>query len=191
MSTIVRLQRERGQAFGAGHLIDILRGAGTDRIRQQRHDELATYGIGADLGDQDWRGVVRQLLAGGLLVAQGEYGTLALGEGAAEVLRGERPVPLRRDVLRSSGRSRQRRTAPEQLTDPADREVFDALRAWRTETAKEQGVPAYVVFADATLRALATARPATLDDLDGITGIGAKKRETYGEAVIAVLGQHA
>ena len=192
MSTIVRLQRERGQAFGAGHLIDILRGAGTDRIRQQRHDELATYGIGADLGDQDWRGVVRQLLAGGLLVAQGEYGTLALGEGAAEVLRGERPVPLRRDVLRSSGRSRQRRAAaPEQLTDPADREVFEALRAWRTETAKEQGVPAYVVFADATLRALATARPATLDDLDGITGIGAKKRETYGEAVIAVLGQHA
>ena len=191
MSTIVRLQRERGQAFGAGHLIDILRGASTDRIRQQRHDELTTYGIGADLGDQDWRGVVRQLLAGGLLVPRGEYGTLALGEGAAEVLRGERPVPLRRDVLRSSGRSRQRRAAPEQLGDPADRAVFDALRAWRTGVAKEQGVPAYVVFADATLRALASERPASLDELDGITGIGAKKRETYGEAVIALIGQHA
>ena len=192
MSTIVRLHRERGQAFGAGHLIDILRGAGTERIRQQGHDGLATYGIGADLSDQDWRGVVRQLLAGGLLVPRGEYGTLALGDGAAEVLRGERAVPLRRDVLRSSGRSRQRRAAaPEQLADAADRDLFEALRAWRTGVAKEQGVPAYVVFADATLRALATSRPASLDALDGITGIGAKKRETYGEAVVDVIAHHA
>src|SRR5690606_37964334 len=157
-----------------------------------RHDELATYGIGADLADQDWRGGVRQLLAGGLLVPRGEYGTLALGEGAAEVLRGERAVPLRRDVLRSSGRSRQRRAAPpEQLTDPVARELFEALRAWRAGVAKEQGVPAYVVFVDATLRALATARPASPDELDGITGICAKKRETYGAAVIEVIAARA
>ncbi|MDO9063263.1 MAG: DNA helicase RecQ, partial [Microbacterium sp.] len=99
LSTIVRLQRERGQAFGAGHLVDILRGASTDRIRQQGHDALSTYGLGADLSDQDWRSVIRQLLARGILIPQGEYGTLALGEPAAAVLRGEAPVPLRRDVL--------------------------------------------------------------------------------------------
>ncbi|MFV0319190.1 MAG: DNA helicase RecQ [Microbacterium sp.] len=188
LSTIVRLQRERGQAFGAGHLIDILRGASTDRIRKLRHDELATYGIGADLSDQDWRGVVRQLIAGGLLVPQGEYGTLALGEAAGAVLRGERTVALRRDVLRSAGRSRARRAAaPEELTDAADRALFEALRAWRAGAAREQGVPAYVVFADATLRALATARPRALADLDGITGIGATKRERYGDAVLEVI----
>ena len=103
LSTIVRLQRERGQAFGAGHLVDILRGASTDRIRQQGHDALSTYGLGADLTDQDWRSVIRQLLARGILVPQGEYGTLALGEPAAAVLRGEAPVPLRRDVLGRGG----------------------------------------------------------------------------------------
>ncbi len=99
LSTIVRLQRERGQAFGAGQLIDILRGSATERVRQQGHDQLATFGLGADLSEQEWRGVVRQLLAQGILVARGEYGTLALGEPAAGVLRGETPVPLRRDVL--------------------------------------------------------------------------------------------
>ena len=103
LSTIVRLQRERGQAFGAGHLVDILRGASTDRVRQQGHDTLTTFGLGADLSDQDWRSVIRQLLARGILVPQGEYGTLALGEPAAAVLRGEAPVPLRRDVLGRTG----------------------------------------------------------------------------------------
>ncbi|HET8928699.1 MAG TPA: DNA helicase RecQ, partial [Microbacterium sp.] len=142
MSTIVRLQRERGQAFGAGHLIDILRGAGTERIRQQGHDELATYGIGADLGDQDWRGVVRQLLAGGLLVPRGEYGTLALGDGAADVLKGEREVPLRRDALGRSGAGRVRRQAAASASlDDADRPLFEALRTWRAGVAKEQGMP--------------------------------------------------
>ena len=111
LSTIVRLQRERGQAFGAGHLIDILRGGSTDRVRQQGHDKLATYGLGADLSEQDWRSVIRQLLARGILVARGEYGTLALGEPAAGVLRGETPVPLRRDVMgRSGGVARVRKT---------------------------------------------------------------------------------
>ena len=99
MSTIVRLQRERNQAFGAGQLIDILRGNATERVRQQRHDDLATFGIGADLSEQDWRGVIRQLLAAKLLVARGEYGTLALGDSAGDVLRGERTVLLRRDVM--------------------------------------------------------------------------------------------
>jgi ATP-dependent DNA helicase RecQ len=189
LSTIVRLQRERGQAFGAGHLIDILRGASTDRIRQQRHDALSTYGLGSDLSDQDWRSVIRQLLARGILVSRGEYGTLALGEPAAAVLRGETPVPLRRDVLGrgGGGSSRVRRAAASESLASTDRPLFEALREWRAGVAKEQGMPAYIVFGDATLRALAEHRPQSLDDLDGITGIGAKKREAYGEAVLQVI----
>ncbi|WP_282847145.1 DNA helicase RecQ [Microbacterium oxydans] len=188
LSTIVRLKRERNQAFGAGHLIDILRGASTERIRQQGHDKLATYGIGNDLSDQDWRSVVRQLLARGILVAQGDYGTLAPGEQAAGVLRGETSVPLRKDTIgRPTSSGRARRASAADALDAGDRPLFEALRAWRAETAREQGVPAYIVFGDATLRALAEHRPAALADLDGITGIGAKKREAYGEGVLAVI----
>ncbi|MFE7196948.1 DNA helicase RecQ [Microbacterium oxydans] len=188
LSTIVRLKRERNQAFGAGHLIDILRGASTERIRQQGHDKLATYGIGSDLSDQDWRSVVRQLLARGILLAQGDYGTLAPGEQAAGVLRGETAVPLRKDTIgRPTSSVRARKASAADALDAGDRSLFEALRAWRAETAREQGVPAYIVFGDATLRALAEHRPAALADLDGITGIGAKKREAYGEGVLAVI----
>ncbi|MEV4669744.1 DNA helicase RecQ [Microbacterium sp. LWO12-1.2] len=188
LSTIVRLKRERNQSFGAGHLIDILRGASTERIRQQGHDKLATYGIGADLSDQDWRSVVRQLLARGILVAQGDYGTLAPGEQAAGVLRGETPVPLRKDTIgRPTTATRARKASAADALAEGDRPLFEALRVWRAETAREQGVPAYIVFGDATLRALAEHRPASLADLDGITGIGAKKREAYGDGVIAVV----
>ena len=188
LSTIVRLQRERGQAFGAGHLIDILRGASTDRIRQQGHDKLSTYGLGADLSDQDWRSVIRQLLARGILQAQGEYGTLAIAEPAGGVLKGATPVPLRRDVLgRGAGAPRLRKSSAPETLGEGDRGLFEALRAWRAGVAKELGVPAYIVFGDATLRALAEAKPASLGDLDGVTGIGAKKREAYGEAVLEVI----
>ncbi len=187
LSTIVRLQRERGQAFGAGHLIDILRGSSTERIRQQGHDALSTYGLGADLSEQDWRSVIRQLLARGILIPQGEYGTLALGEPAAAVLRGETPVPLRRDVLGRGSTARVRKAAASDSLDATDRPLFEALREWRAGVAKQLGVPAYIVFGDATLRALAEHRPASLADLDGVTGIGAKKREAYGEAVLEVI----
>ncbi|WP_079112174.1 MULTISPECIES: DNA helicase RecQ [Microbacterium] len=188
LSTIVRLKRERNQSFGAGHLIDILRGASTERIRQQGHEKLATYGIGADLSDQDWRSVVRQLLARGIIVAQGDYGTLAPGEQAVGVLKGETPVPLRKDTIgRPASSPRVRKASAADALDAGDRPLFEALRAWRAETAREQGVPAYIVFGDATLRALAEHRPASLADLDGITGIGAKKRDAYGEGVLAVI----
>ena len=191
LSTIVRLQRERNQAFGAGHLVDILRGASTERIRQQGHDALATYGLGADLSDQDWRSVIRQLLARGVIVARGEYGVLAVGDEGAAVLRGETPVPLRRDVLgRGGGAPRVRKAAASDAVVDGDRDLFEALRAWRAGVAKEQGVPAYIVFGDATLRALAEQRPASIAALDGITGIGAKKREAYGEGVLAVIAAH-
>jgi ATP-dependent DNA helicase RecQ len=192
LSTIVRLQRERGQAYGAGQLIDILRGSSTERVRQQGHDALTTFGIGADLSEQDWRSVIRQLLARGILVAKGEYGTLALSDASAAVLRGETPVPLRRDVLgRGGGGSRARKAAASESLDAGDRDLFEALRSWRATQAKEQGVPAYIVFGDATLRALAEHRPTSLADLDGITGIGAKKREAYGEAVLEVVAAQA
>ena len=188
LSTIIRLQRERGQAFGAGHLVDILRGASTERIRQQKHDTLTTYGLGADLSDQDWRSVIRQLLAGGVIAAQGDYGVLVVGERAGEVLRGETAVPLRRDVLgRSGGASRVRKAAASDTLADGDRDLFEALRTWRAGVSKEQGVPAYIVFGDATLRALAEQRPTSMADLDGVTGIGAKKREAYGEAVLEVI----
>ncbi|WP_424937250.1 MULTISPECIES: DNA helicase RecQ [Bacteria] len=188
LSTIVRLQRERRQSFGAGHLIDILRGASTERIRSMRHNQLATYGIGADLTDAQWRSVVRQLLALGLMQAQGDYGTLALSEASAGVLTGETPVRLRRDVVTraaSSGRAA-KRSAADALAE-SDRPLFEALRAWRAQTAREQGVPAYVVFGDTTLRALAEHRPARSEELVGITGIGERKREAYGEAVLEVI----
>ncbi|WP_431797538.1 DNA helicase RecQ [Microbacterium kunmingense] len=188
LSTIVRLQRERNQSFGAGQLIDILRGNSTERVRQQRHDQLATFGIGADLSEQDWRSVIRQLLARGILVARGEYGTLALGEAAPDVLRGDTEVPLRRDVLgRSGGGGRVRKAAASETLDDGDKPLFEALRAWRAGVAREQGVPAYIVFGDATLRALAERRPESAADLEGIPGIGAKKREAYGEAVLDVV----
>ncbi len=184
----MRLQRERGQAFGAGHLIDILRGASTDRIRQQGHDKLSAYGLGADLSDQDWRSVIRPLLARGVIVAQGEYGVLAVGEEGGAVLRGEAAVPLRRDVLgRTGGGSRVRKAAAADAVAEGDRDLFESLRAWRAGVAREQGVPAYIVFGDATLRALAENRPRSIADLEGITGIGEKKRDAYGEAVLEVV----
>ncbi len=187
LSTIVRLKRERNQAFGAGHLIDILRGASTERIRQQGHDKLATYGIGSDLSDQDWRSVVRQLLARSILMAQGEYGTLAPGEQAAGVLRGETAVPLRKDTIGRATTTRARKATAADSVDADDRPLFEALRIWRAETARELGRPAYMVFSDATLRALTENRPASLADLDGISGIGAKKRDDYGDAVLSVI----
>ncbi|WP_404437385.1 DNA helicase RecQ [Microbacterium aerolatum] len=193
LSTIVRLKRERNQAFGAGHLIDILRGSSNDRIRQQKHDGLATYGIGAELSDQDWRSVVRQLLARGILVAQGDYGTLAPGEVSGGVLKGETPVPLRKDTMgrtgggRAGGGRARKASAASDAVAEGDRSLFEALRVWRAETAREIGKPAYIVFGDATLRALAEIRPASQGDLDGITGIGEKKREAYGDAVLAVI----
>ncbi|MET0976978.1 MAG: DNA helicase RecQ [Leifsonia sp.] len=194
LSTVVRLKRERNQSFGAGQIVDILRGKTTPRTEQWGHDRLATWGIGADLSEQQWRGVARQLLAQGLLAAVGEYGTLSLTDASAEVLSGDRTVALRnepeRPAGRSSGRSAKTSAALSDLS-PADVELFEALRAWRAAQAKEQGVPAYIVFGDATLRAVAQARPRSLADLDGITGIGEKKREAYGDGLIEVVASLA
>ena len=190
LSTVVRLLRERNQRFGAGHLIDILRGKETPRAVQYGHNALATWGIGDDLSDQQWRGVVRQLLAQGFLATSGEYGTLMLTDAAAEVLAGDRTVRLRREPDRPARRSRAAksvaRAGAADLT-PDQESLFEALRAWRSAESREQGVPAYIVFGDATLLAVVAQKPATLGDLDGITGIGAKKLEAYGEALLEVV----
>ncbi|WP_312678010.1 HRDC domain-containing protein, partial [Microbacterium sp.] len=115
----------------------------------------------------------------------------AVGEEGAAVLRGEAAVPLRRDVLgRGGGSTRAKKAAATDAVAEGDRDLFEALRAWRAGVAKEQGVPAYIVFGDATLRALAERRPASVADLEGITGIGAKKRDAYGDAVLEVVAAH-
>ncbi|WP_298584947.1 DNA helicase RecQ [uncultured Kocuria sp.] len=187
MSTIVRLQRERGQQFGAGHLVDILLGRETERVVRMRHTELTTFGIGTELSDQEWRGVVRQLLAQGLLQVQGEYGVLAITDAAGEVLRGQKEVRLRREPERGKAARRPRTAAAAPVLDEPQQELFQQLRAWRSTVAKEQGVPAYVVFNDATLSAIAQSRPGSLGELRGISGVGDAKLERYGQAVCDVV----
>jgi len=184
LSTVVRLKRERNQSFGAGHLIDILLGKSNDRVRQHSHDELSTYGLGQELSEQEWRGVVRQLLAQGLLAVQGEYGILVLTEASATVLSGSRKVMLRREAPRPSKAAK--RAIAADLPGEA-LPLFERLRSWRAEEAREQGVPAYIVFGDATLRGIAVTRPATLAELGGISGVGEKKLEQYGESLLEVV----
>ncbi|MCP3786348.1 DNA helicase RecQ [Micromonospora sp. A3M-1-15] len=190
LSTVYRLDRERNQRFGAGHCVDILLGRHTDKIDQHGHDSLSTFGIGSDLRETEWRGVVRQLLAEGLLAVEGDYGTLALTEASAEVLGRRRTVTMRREPERpASGRSAKPRGSATVVADlaPAAVPVFERLRAWRAATAKEQGVPAYVVFHDATLRQIATEAPTSLAELSRISGVGDNKLTKYGEGILAVL----
>ncbi|HEY4152014.1 MAG TPA: DNA helicase RecQ [Pseudolysinimonas sp.] len=185
LSTVVRLWRERHQRFGAGHLIDILLGRETDRVRSQSHAELTTFGIGTELSEQEWRGVVRQLLAQGLLgVAADGYGTLVITDASASVLDGSRTVLLRRETVRPTRASKSKAGA--ELPDEA-RPLFERLREWRAGVAREQGVPAYIVFGDATLRGIALTRPSSLDQLGTISGVGEKKLESYGAGVLDVV----
>ncbi len=193
LSAVVRLHRERNQRFGAGHIIDILRGKRTPRVEQQKHDTLTVFGVGQDLAEAQWRGVVRQLLAQGLLAVNDDgYGTLVLTEASAEVLSGRRSVTLRAEAERTrrpSTNGRTSRSAGGAAVDlsPDAADLFERLRAWRAAEAREQGMPAYIVFGDATLREIATARPASLGDLSVIGGVGQKKLESYGEGVLAVV----
>jgi ATP-dependent DNA helicase RecQ len=189
LSTVVRLWRERHQRFGAGHLIDILLGRETDRVRVQLHSELKTFGIGTELGEQEWRGVVRQLLAQGLLgVAADGYGTLVITDASAGVLEGSRVVMLRRETARAPRASKSKVGA--EMPDEA-RPLFERLREWRSGVAREQGVPAYIVFGDATLRGIALTRPSSLEQLGTISGVGEKKLESYGEGVLGVVAEAA
>ncbi|WP_165063291.1 DNA helicase RecQ [Marisediminicola senii] len=187
LSTVVRLQRERNQKFGAGQLIDILLGKRTPRVEQNQHDSLSTFGIGTELSEQEWRGVVRQLLAQGLLAVSGEYGTLGITDDSAAVLSGQRPVALRREPERAAKRSTRRAAGATSDLAPAAAPVFEALRAWRGAQAKEQGVPAYVIFHDATLREIATVRPTDRATLATVTGVGEAKLDKYGDSILETL----
>ncbi|MBC7290081.1 MAG: DNA helicase RecQ [Actinotalea sp.] len=196
LSTVVRLERERGQRYGAGHLVDILLGRETQRVTQLGHAGLSTFGLGNDLSENQWRGVVRQLLAQGLLgVDTDGYGTLHVTEASGAVLRGERDVLLRREPeraervrrSRTGGAGGAKKAAAAEGLDGATLQTFETLRAWRAGVAKEQGVPAYVVFHDATLREIASRRPGSREELGTVAGVGAAKLERYAEGVLAAL----
>ncbi|MFD3534093.1 DNA helicase RecQ [Streptomyces sp. NPDC058664] len=195
LSTVWRLAKERRQKFGAGQIIDILQGKRTAKVIQFDHDALSVFGVGAELGTAEWRGVVRQLLALGLLAVEGDYGTLVLTEGSGEVLGGRRTVTMRKEKApaapprkESGARSGKGARVPVDLP-PAAVPVFEALRAWRAETAREQGVPAYVVFHDATLREIATRLPGTVEELGTIGGVGEAKLTKYAEGVLGALAE--
>ncbi|MEV1329979.1 DNA helicase RecQ [Micromonospora costi] len=189
LSTVYRLDRERNQRFGAGHCIDILLGRRTEKVTQFGHDSLTVFGVGEDLREAEWRGVVRQLLAEGLLAVEGDYGTLVLTDTSAEVLGRRRTVMLRREPERPASARTGRSRAAAAVTElpPAAAPVFERLRAWRAAAAKEQGVPAYVIFHDATLRQIATDAPTSLAELSRVSGVGENKLAKYGEQILAVL----
>jgi ATP-dependent DNA helicase RecQ len=177
-----------GQRFGAQHLIDVLRGVETERVKNLGHDRLSTWNIGTDLDERNWRGVFRQLVAAGLLQVDAEgFGSLRLTESSRAVLVGGERVQLRREAVRER-RSRKATQAGAPATVPAEHEeLFEALRSLRARLAREQNVPAYVIFHDATLRAMACERPADLESLGRIGGVGSAKLARYGEAFLAAI----
>jgi ATP-dependent DNA helicase RecQ len=179
-----------GQRFGAAYLVDVLLGRDTERVQRFGHDRVSTFGIGAELGDGEWRSVYRQLAAAGLLRADHQrMGALQLTPRSRPVLRGEERLVLRRDPapVRVSKRLSQARAVRAGLTGAGDRRLFERLRELRLELARAQGVPPYVIFHDATLQEMAVARPRTRDQLAGISGVGERKLDRYGEAFLGVL----
>ena len=200
LSTIYRVQQASHIGFGTGHIMDILRGKKTEKVEQYGHDKLSTFGIGAEFSEAQLRSVLRQLLATGavglnkvMLDSGHSFDTLCLSDGSRAVLRGEVAVQLRESVA-SAPRERKRRSAAGTLPPAAanldqDAQVrFINLKAWRAEVAREHGLPAYVIFHDATLAAIAQQCPRTVADLQGISGMGAKKLEAYGAEVLRVCG---
>jgi ATP-dependent DNA helicase RecQ len=182
-----------GQRFGAGHVIDVLRGESNERALELGHDKLTTFGIGAELTKAAWQSVTRQLVARGLLRVDVEgHGGLHLTDESRPVLRGQATVELRHDP-EAGGRLRGERKAKAggaRVVPAGDQQLFDALRAWRRDQAAEQGVPPYVIFHDATLLAIADARPSGLTALGGLSGVGRAKLERYGAAVLAVVAEN-
>ena len=196
LSTIYRIQQMSGVSFGAGHLMDIVRGKTTEKVTQYGHETLSTFGIGSNFTELQLRGVLRQLIAMGALAVQGgEFNTLQLTAESRGVLKGEVAVQLRESVSVPAERKSKRSTrlgamvkAPIALDSDALLR-YSALKAWRAEVAKEHNLPAYVIFHDATLAAIAQKAPRSMDDLQGISGMGAKKLEAYAQAVLRVVGQ--
>lgn len=196
LSTIYRIQQMNGISFGAGHLMDIVRGKTTDKVTQYGHQGLSTFGIGADFSEIQLRGVLRQLIAmGAVAVNGGEFSTLVLTAESRGVLKGEVAVQLRESLSAAAERKPKRSTrmgtmvkAPIALDSDALMR-YSALKAWRAEVAKEHNLPAYVIFHDATLAAIAQKAPRSMNDLQGVSGMGAKKLEAYAQEVLRVVGQ--
>ena len=197
LSCVYRFHQHGGQRYGAGHLIDVLRGKVTEKVEQRGHQSLSTFGIGADIGEAEWRVVLRQLIALGYLRTEGEYNTLELTPTARDVLRGEVQMLLRQPSetpkrARGAGKTttrggRARDKAPPIPLDAGATARFEALKAWRAEVAREHNLPAYIVFHDATLAEMAQQTPDSLDALGQISGVGAKKLEAYGREILRVL----
>ena len=198
LSTIYRVRQVSGISFGAGHIMDILRGKSTEKVAQHGHQGISTFGIGAAFSEQQLRAVLRQLIATNAVSVDAQaFNTLKLTQGSRAVLKGEVAVQLRAsNALPSGGKGKRGAKvsggkgaaghAPVSLDDMAAPR-YAALRAWRSEVAREHNLPAYVIFHDATLAAIAQRAPQSLDDLQGISGIGAKKLEAYGEEVLRVV----
>ena len=191
LSTVYRTQQGHGTHFGAGHTMDIVRGKKTDKVVQRGHESISTFGVGSDYSEQQLRAVMRQLIAiGALHVHTSEgFSTLHLTEGSRAVLRGEVLVQLRESTSQRPDKRSKSRTTPGPAAANLGQDAlvrFINLKTWRAEVAKEHNLPAYVIFHDATLAAIAERAPQSLADLDGISGLGVKKREAYGEQVVRV-----
>jgi ATP-dependent DNA helicase RecQ len=197
LSTIYRVNQASGISFGTGHIMDILRGKQTEKVAQFGHEKISTFGIGADLTEPQLRGVLRQLIATGalglhkvMLDSGHSFDTLCLTEGSRAVLKGEVLVQLRASVSSAPAKRTRKGSAPPAAAanlGPDAQVRFINLKAWRAEVAREHNLPAYVIFHDATLAAIAERNPGTLEDLQGISGMGAKKLQAYGAEVLRVV----
>jgi ATP-dependent DNA helicase RecQ len=189
LSTIYRVD----QRFAAGHVIDVIRGIDTDRVKQWRHEQLSTYGIGSDKSEAEWRALLRQMIALGLVaVDYDNYSSLKLTEQSRAVLRGESKVQLRQYKKAEKAVKHKRQSAKdyaESNLSETEQAIFDKLRWWRVETARAHNTAAFIIFHDTTLREIAKAKPRTLDDLRGVTGVGEKKLESYGAEIIGLIGE--
>jgi ATP-dependent DNA helicase RecQ len=180
-----------GQRFGGGHLIDVLLGKTTERVHKFGHGDLPTFGVGKDLDEATWRAIFRQLVAAGLLRADlTEYGALKLTEAARPVLKGAQTVQLRRPGKPAPARKGGRSSVEQENLPAKDQPLFEALREWRLNKARELGVPAYVILHDRTLRLLATVRPEDLEGLAEVSGLGAAKRERYGDELLDIIAEY-
>ncbi len=199
LSGVYRFHQSDGIGYGAGHLIDVLRGKDTDKVRQRGHERLSTFGVGAQVSEQRWRGVLRQLIALGHLQAGGEFNTLSLTPSSRAVLRGEVALILRipsdppsrgrnaRARGSAAGAGPPRTAALPVSLDAQGQARFAALKSWRAEVARGHGLPAYLIFHDATLAAMACEQPDSLQALAGISGVGEKKLQAYGAEILRIL----
>ncbi|MQA41203.1 DNA helicase RecQ [Rugamonas aquatica] len=180
------------QRFAAGHVIEVLRGVETDRIKTWHHDSLSVFGIGADRSEAEWRAILRQVIALGLVTVDHEqYSSLKLTDAARPVLKGGQKVQLRQyqKPVKQKSPSKASKGYVESDLSPREQAIFDKLRWWRVETARAHDVAAYIIFNDATLREIAKARPTTLSDLRGISGVGEKKLASYGDEIVAMISE--